>query len=228
MERADSHPSIETLIRVHETLEDYEDRQRANAALDDEDDATPRPSAIGIGPRVPLASAHPNITVSAHEEEDHHETPIASPISSIRPSLHGQDTSPVPSFPTTGPNSPSNRTGKSLPYVSAPASTKRPDLSSLRSMSRYKLYETRHRFYIVGTNTSETLQRLLRIERTVDQEELVLQDENIVYTKAEMDKTLASLEGASKATGGFLRKCAFFGIAGECVISLYCIWALYL
>ncbi len=79
--------------------------------------------------------------------------------------------------------------------------------------NKFILYENRSRFYVVESNTSDSLHRILKIDRTSQDELLVIEDE-AVYTGRQMTAMLKMLEDGNKASGGLGKPRVFFGIIG--------------
>jgi hypothetical protein len=254
MERGDSNPSIEALIKAHEGIVDH------TIANDGEDDDTPRPSAIvqpaQQGPRpdstamVTSSNAlpHTDARASAVPSLDASTFPNAVPPLSLdgphanfRPAAECIGLSPAPdtfysSSPTAAPSpntprSPSAKTSlHSIPLSKSrsfststlaarsgvPLSTPFPYISHrhVHSLNKFVLYETKRRFYIVGTNTSELLHRVLKIDRTSPQEELNIIEDKTVYSEKQLKQLLSMLDDGNRHTGGFTRAGVFFGIAG--------------
>ncbi|KAI8610146.1 SacI homology domain-containing protein, partial [Chytriomyces sp. MP71] len=82
--------------------------------------------------------------------------------------------------------------------------------------SKLTLYETRARFFMVGSTHDEDSFRILKIERALDPTDasLCVFDDGIVYTRQEMMDLLAMIESGNKATGGLRRVASCFGIIG--------------
>ena len=95
------------------------------------------------------------------------------------------------------------------------------------AFNKFILYENKSRFYVVASNTSDSLHRIIKIDRTAPDELVVIEDE-AVYTGREMTAMLKMLEDGNKASGGLGRPKVFFGIIGMCdlasrlsILSLY-------
>lgn len=80
-------------------------------------------------------------------------------------------------------------------------------------LNNFSLYETKTRFYILGTNQNEEKYRVLKIDRTVP-EELIITDDDVIYSKQEIKQLLAMIEDGNKVTGGLHKIARFFGIIG--------------
>ncbi|KAF9938857.1 phosphatidylinositol-3,5-bisphosphate 5-phosphatase [Modicella reniformis] len=82
-------------------------------------------------------------------------------------------------------------------------------------LNRFVLYETKTRFFIVGTNApAATRFRVLKIDRTTFQEELSITEDEAVYTKSEVDDLLEMIANGNKSTGGIRKQSTFYGIVG--------------
>jgi hypothetical protein len=81
-------------------------------------------------------------------------------------------------------------------------------------MHKFTLYETAPFFYIVGTNLLDTSFRILKIDRTADEGELVVTEDDIVYNKKETHQILNAIDEGNKATGGLKLKVSFWGLLG--------------
>ena len=82
------------------------------------------------------------------------------------------------------------------------------------SLNKFVLYENRSRFYVVASNTSDSRHRMLKIDRTV-QEELVIMEDDAIYSGKQMSNVLKMLEDGNKSAGGLGKARVFFGIAGK-------------
>lgn len=83
------------------------------------------------------------------------------------------------------------------------------------ALNKFILYENRTRFYVVASNTSDSRHRIMKIDRTAPQEELVVQEDEAVYTGKQMSGVLKMLEDGNRASGGLGKARVIFGIAGE-------------
>lgn len=82
------------------------------------------------------------------------------------------------------------------------------------ALNKFILYENRTRFYIVASNTSDSRHRILKIDRT-SQDELIVHEDDTIYTGKQMTGVLKMLEDGNKGSGGLGKARVFFGIAGE-------------
>ena len=84
------------------------------------------------------------------------------------------------------------------------------------AFNKFILYENKSWFYVVASNTSDSLHRIIKIDRTVPDELVVIEDE-AVFTGRQMTANLKLLEDGNKASGGLGKPRVFFGIIGVCV-----------
>lgn len=91
-----------------------------------------------------------------------------------------------------------------------------PIVSSVQKMA---LYETKSRFYLVGSNNTQTKFRVLKIDRT-EPKELVINDDKIEYTQKEIRDLLMMIDVGNRSKhsqssgGGLSRTVSAFGIVG--------------
>ena len=81
-------------------------------------------------------------------------------------------------------------------------------------MQKFSLYETASRFYLVGGNTLDLKFRILKIDRTADLGDLSIVEDDIVYTKKEMDLLLNTIDDGNKSSGGLKLRCSTWGLLG--------------
>ncbi|KAL8789287.1 MAG: hypothetical protein Q9213_001210 [Squamulea squamosa] len=81
-------------------------------------------------------------------------------------------------------------------------------------MHRFSLYETFNWFYLVGGDILDRRFRILKIDRTADPGDLVVVEDDIVYTKKEMNQILNAVDDGNKASGGLKQKCSTWGVLG--------------
>ena len=91
----------------------------------------------------------------------------------------------------------------------------RPRLKLQNQMHRFSLYETASRFYIVGGDVTEKRYRILKIDRTNnDDSELSITDDKTVYTQKDMNQLLDTIDDGNKGTGGLRLRCTTWGLLG--------------
>ncbi|CAH0714270.1 unnamed protein product, partial [Brenthis ino] len=85
----------------------------------------------------------------------------------------------------------------------------------ISSIQRIALYETKARFYLIGSNNTQTRFRVLKIDRT-DSKELILVDDKVEYNKQEIHQLLnmIGLGNRSGRSPGLNKLVSAFGIVG--------------
>ncbi|KIY73266.1 hypothetical protein CYLTODRAFT_342711 [Cylindrobasidium torrendii FP15055 ss-10] len=86
-------------------------------------------------------------------------------------------------------------------------------LAPRQAYNKYILYENRLRFYIIASNTGDSRHRILKIDRT-SQDELNVVEDEAEYSGKQMSAMLKMLDDGNKSSGGLGRAKVFFGIAG--------------
>lgn len=81
------------------------------------------------------------------------------------------------------------------------------------AFNKFILYENRLRFYIIASNASDSRHRIIKIDRTT-QEELNIVEDEAEYTGRQMTAMLKMLDDGNRASGGLGKAKVFFGIAG--------------
>lgn len=81
-------------------------------------------------------------------------------------------------------------------------------------MHKFSLYETASRYYLVGGDITDRKFRILKIDRTADSGDLVVAEDEIVYTKKEMNQLLNAVDDGNRASGGLKLKCSTWGLLG--------------
>lgn len=74
------------------------------------------------------------------------------------------------------------------------------------------------RFYIVASNTSDSRHKIIKIDRT-SQDELEVVEDETVYSGKQMSAMLKMLEDGNRGSGGLGKARVFFGIAGAHRVS---------
>ncbi|KAI8390279.1 SacI homology domain-containing protein [Blakeslea trispora] len=81
-------------------------------------------------------------------------------------------------------------------------------------MSQFQLYETKTRYYLVGTNEAKQRYRVLQIHRT-NPTELVVIEDDVLYTEQEKTRLLKMIEDGNLSVGGLqLSSMRIYGIVG--------------
>lgn len=166
--------------------------------------------------------------------------PDAIPIH-LPPAPTSEPDVPVPDSPVAEPtypqlsNNPPSSPGTRLPYSddkdeepSVPRSFDRSgskpeprhhdvdenDYASIKRMHRFTLYETVAKYYIVGADLLDQQFRILKIDRTAEEGELLIQEDEVVYTRSEIQQLLDMIDDGNLAYGGLKQKCPFWGVVG--------------
>ena len=80
-------------------------------------------------------------------------------------------------------------------------------------MDKIVLYETKTRFYIVGSSRNESAFRILKIDRTSPYTIQIL-DDHVRYSRRQLEELLVMIDDGNKASGGLERVLSAFGIFG--------------
>ncbi|KAJ1658606.1 phosphatidylinositol-3,5-bisphosphate 5-phosphatase [Dispira simplex] len=81
------------------------------------------------------------------------------------------------------------------------------------TLNKIVLYETKTRYYVVGSSPSDTRFRVLKIDRTSGSS-LQLVEDNVIYTKEEITDLLAMIAEGNRASGGLHKVVTAYGIVG--------------
>ena len=81
-------------------------------------------------------------------------------------------------------------------------------------MHKFSLYETASRFYLVGGDIVDRRFRILKIDRTVELGDLSIAEDDIVYTKKDMNRLLNTVDDGNKSSGGLKLRCSTWGLLG--------------
>lgn len=101
----------------------------------------------------------------------------------------------------------------------APSLTQKQSLSQSPAFNKFILYENRLRFYIIASNAADSRHRIIKVDRTV-QDELTIVEDEAEYSGKQMSAMLKMLDDGNKASGGLGKARVFFGIAGELEFNL--------
>ncbi|KAL1371712.1 hypothetical protein HN51_001948 [Arachis hypogaea] len=94
-----------------------------------------------------------------------------------------------------------------------PPASEEVSLPSHVCMQKFRLYETRSNFYMIGRDKSRTYWRVLKIDR-LDPCELNLREDSTTYTESECSDLLRRIHEGNKATGGLKFVTTCYGIVG--------------
>ncbi|CAL9136260.1 SAC domain containing protein [Musa troglodytarum] len=88
----------------------------------------------------------------------------------------------------------------------------KPDASSFY-LHKFRLYETRSKFYMIGRDKKRTLWRVLKIDRS-ELSELNIREDATTYSESECNELLNRIDEGNRSTGGlkFVTNC--YGIVG--------------
>lgn len=81
-------------------------------------------------------------------------------------------------------------------------------------MHRFSLYETASRYYLIGGDITDSWFKVLKIDRTVEESVLSIAEDEMIYTKTEMNQLLNTVDDGNKSTGGLKLKCSPWGLLG--------------
>lgn len=81
-------------------------------------------------------------------------------------------------------------------------------------LNKFVMYENKRKLYVVATGASDSRYRMLRIDRT-SPEELIVTEDEAVYTERQIGEILRMLEDGNKVAGGLNKVQEFHGIVGE-------------
>lgn len=81
-------------------------------------------------------------------------------------------------------------------------------------LHKFSLYETASRFYLVGGDVMDRMFRVLKIDKTIDQGELSVADDEAIYTKEEMNNLLNAVGDGNKNSGGLKLRSSTWGVLG--------------
>lgn len=97
-------------------------------------------------------------------------------------------------------------------YLSSTRTVATPS-NKMLAFNKFVLYENKLRFYIIASNASDSRHRIIKIDRTSQDELLAVEDE-AEYSGKEMSAMLKMLGDGNKSSGGLGKPKVFFGIAG--------------
>ncbi|KAG9144517.1 hypothetical protein Leryth_010735 [Lithospermum erythrorhizon] len=81
------------------------------------------------------------------------------------------------------------------------------------SLEKFRLYETRARFYLIGSDRNKRFFRVLKIDR-MEASDLNISEDPVVYTAQEIKSLLQRIAEGNRATGGLTPVAKVYGIAG--------------
>lgn len=84
---------------------------------------------------------------------------------------------------------------------------------TLDRMCKYTLYETKTRFYLIGSNVNDTRFRVLKIDLTADQGVLSLTQDDTVYSHPQIIELLEAIQDGNPV-GGLTKRLTSWGVIG--------------
>eukprot|EP01135_Chromosphaera_perkinsii_P003916 Nk52_evm17s262 gene=Nk52_evmTU17s262 len=111
---------------------------------------------------------------------------------------------------STGSGSSSPSEGKKQPFFCMDSLSLNP---AAPLMDKIVLYETKTRFYVVGSARNEASFRVLKIDRTSPYAISIL-DDHVRYSRRQLEELLVMIDEGNKASGGLERVLSAFGIFG--------------
>jgi phosphatidylinositol 3,5-bisphosphate 5-phosphatase len=82
---------------------------------------------------------------------------------------------------------------------------------SFDTLTQLTLYETKTRYYFVGSSSLDNTFRVAKIDR----EEVTITNDPVIYTKSEVEEVLMMINNGNKSSGGLKRVgTQFAGIFG--------------
>ncbi|KAL8699756.1 MAG: hypothetical protein Q9224_001275, partial [Gallowayella concinna] len=165
-----------------------------------------------------------------NERDDARQAKAAASASLATPSLPSIQTPHTSSAPTQGPGLLESNSEDEEPATAtcferstSPASVLQRNKGAeyqkvgeegVCKMHRFSLYETVSWFYLVGGDVLDQKFRILKIDRTADSGDLSVVEDEIVYTRKEMNQLLNAVDEGNKVSGGLKMKCSTWGILG--------------
>ncbi|GBE87131.1 Polyphosphoinositide phosphatase [Sparassis crispa] len=142
-------------------------------------------------------------------------TPVSQHSLSSIPESAESESFPIPESLTKSDESKSQSTGVTAPSTRPPSTRAPPPHrdNSFLVFNKFILYENRLRFYIVASNTSDSRHKIIKIDRT-SQDELEVVEDEAVYSGKQMSAMLKMLEDGNRGCGGLGKARVLFGIAG--------------
>lgn len=87
-------------------------------------------------------------------------------------------------------------------------------MSANQCLTSVRLYETATRYYIIGCTQDEEHFSVLRIDRTVDESQFTLVEDEAVYSKQQINELLLALNSGNASSGGLHNILTCCGIIG--------------
>ncbi|GJN39891.1 hypothetical protein PR202_gb29041 [Eleusine coracana subsp. coracana] len=93
------------------------------------------------------------------------------------------------------------------------------DPSAAATLEKFRLYETRARFYVIGSSREKRWFRVLKIDRS-EPSELHVSEDPVWYSLQEVKSLLQRIDEGNRATGGLTFVTKAYGIAGPLIPCL--------
>ncbi|KAJ3681440.1 hypothetical protein LUZ60_015929 [Juncus effusus] len=87
------------------------------------------------------------------------------------------------------------------------------DDPAVSSLQKFRLYETRARYYLIGTDKEKRHYRVLKIDRS-EPSDLSINEDPVVYSAQEVKSLLQRISEGNRSTGGLTFVTKAYGIAG--------------
>ncbi|XP_078152717.1 phosphoinositide phosphatase family protein isoform X2 [Carex rostrata] len=96
----------------------------------------------------------------------------------------------------------------------SPLSLSDPDMDpTVSSLQKFRLYETRARYYLIGSDKEKRHFRVLKIDRS-EPSDLSINEDPVVYNAQEIKSLLQRIREGNRSTGGLAFVTKVYGIAG--------------
>ncbi|KAI4256728.1 MAG: hypothetical protein LQ352_001969 [Teloschistes flavicans] len=200
-----------------DTLTGPERSLKSSGAVTDPPNAPSLPEHESEDPKIHLDEGHQ----SNEDDCDPRSPPPHSHLQSLNDSLVMSAADTQPLISDSGDEEPATATcfERSTSPTSAlqrnrGAEYQKVGEEGICKMHRFSLYETTSRFYLVGGDVLDRKFRILKIDRTADSDELVVAEDEIVYTRKETNQLLNAIDDGNKASGGLKLRCSGWGLLG--------------
>lgn len=195
---ATTTPSGSSIGDEKQTLQTDDDNRSASPITPTLDEISgpppPPPPPVRVETPEPRQPTYPQLS----------NTLPASPVSKHTSKINDKDESIPKSF---------DRSDKKLGRIEKEVYEDK-DFDGVRRMHKFTLYETATRFYIVGSDLLDSRFRILKIDRTAEVWDLSITEDEVIYTREETSRLLATIEDGNKSTGGLKHRCPFWGLLG--------------
>ena len=223
-------------------MEDKQTSSQLSPQKDGVPESKPHATTTDGGPRSRLSTAAPGHakTDSVGNGSNDSSQPVTATMETDDGSIGNEAINETVKFPHLSNDAPTSSkqmaycvlsdeedeeraTAKSFPRSSSPVSAAQRNRGAVYQkvgeegvcqMHRFSLYETASRYYLVGGDVVDRKFRILKIDRTADSGDLSIAEDEIVYTKKEMNQLLNTVDDGNKGSGGLKLKCSTWGLLG--------------